>query len=187
MVDNDSIGPASEGSWLEPTQALAFCDPSEASVRKPGKADENPVRYGFRIGTLGLMVARQTPSEVIGQLPVFPVPNTPRWFPGLINLRGNLIPTFDLKHLLEIPEDPKHDQRLLVLDKGDAAAGVIIDGFPQPLRPTEALARLPRLSPLLEEHVQEAFVLEDFVWLELDHCSFFHALGRLMQTAGGMD
>ncbi len=172
-----------EGPWLVPTEALGYCDPSEAPEQDQGPAKDGLVRYGFRIGSLGLLVPQQTASELISELSVFPVPNTPPWFPGLVNLRGNLVPVFDLRCLFALPDNAGSSRKLLVLDKEDNAAGVYVDGFPQPLRLTEPMSRTPSLPEILEEHVTAAYFVDDDVWLELNHRDLFVAVGQRMAGA----
>ena len=169
-----------KGPWLGPTEALGYCDPSDVPGQNAVRTEENSVRYGFRVGSLGLLIAQQTASELVGDLSVYPVPNTPYWFPGLVNLRGNLIPVFDLKLLFALPGDGGTERKLVVLDKEESAAGVYVDGFPRPLRLGEPMARTPSLPGVLEDHVAQAYFLDDVAWLELRHRDFFAAVGKLM-------
>ena len=184
-MDTDQMSDRTpEGPWLGPSEALGYCDPSEVLSEAPGRTEHNPVRYGFRVGSLGLLVPQQTASELIGDLSVYPVPNTPPWFPGLVNLRGNLIPVFDLKRLFALPDDSVPERKLLVIDKEDNAAGVYVDGFPQPVRLAEPMARIPSLPRVLEEHIAEAYFVNDTVWLELRHRDLFVAVGQHMAGGG---
>ncbi len=183
-MDTDQMSDrAPEGPWLGPSEALGYCDPLEVLGQEPGRIEDSPVRYGFRVGSLGLLVPQHTASELIGDLSVYPVPNTPLWFPGLVNLRGNLIPVFDLKRLFSLPDDGAPERKLLVMDKEDSAAGVYVDGFPRPVRLTEPMDRIPNLPRILEEHVADAYFVDDAVWLELRHRDLFLAVGQHM--AGG--
>ena len=172
-----------EGPWLGPIEALSYCDPSESPDKGAVRAADDSVRYGFRVGSLGMLVPHKTASELIGDLSVYPVPNTPPWFPGLVNLRGNLIPVFDLKRLFALSVDGESERKLLVLDKEDNAAGLYVDGFPRPVRVTEPMARKPTLPRILEEHVAEAYFVADVVWLELRHREMFVAVGQHMAAA----
>ncbi len=184
MRTDQSAGRAPDGPWLAPTEALGFCDPAQGSDLEARRAEEDPVRYGFRVGSLGLLVVQQTASELIGDVSVYPVPNTPPWFPGLVNLRGNLVPVFDLRRLFGLPDDGGTDRKLLVLDKEDSAAGVYVDGFPRPLRVGQPMERMPSLPGILEDHVAQAYFLDDTVWLELRHRDLFLAVGHSMLAAG---
>ncbi len=172
-----------QGPWLGPTEALVYCDPVEAPARESAPAEDDAVRYGFRVGNLGMLVPAKAASELSGDLSVYPVPNTPPWFPGLVNLRGNLIPVFDLKRLLMPGDDSAPQRKLLVLDKEENAAGILVDGFPRPLKLAEPMTRAPSLPGTLEEHLAAAYFVDDAVWLEIWHRELFAAIGQLM--AGG--
>ena len=45
-------------------------------------------------------------EEVIGEIPITPIPNTPSFITGVINLRGRIIPVIDLrvKLRMKVPE-----------------------------------------------------------------------------------
>ena len=184
MATHQSAGLAQDGPWLAPTEALGFCDPAQEPDLEGTRTEDDSVRYGFRVGSLGLLVAQQTASELIADLAVYPVPNTPPWFPGLVNVRGNLIPVFDLKRLFGLPEDNGTDRKLLVLDKDDSAAGVYVDGFPRPLRLGQPMERTPSLPGVLEDHVAKAYFLDDTIWLELRHRDLFLAVSQFMLAGG---
>ena len=74
-------------------------------------------------------------------------------------------------------------QFVLVLDKGEQAVGIVIDGFPQALQGLAPILRMPQLPPQLQHHVNAAFFRDDSVWLDFQHQGFFEQLsaehGRL--------
>jgi purine-binding chemotaxis protein CheW len=67
-------------------------------------------------------------QEVIRSQKVFPVPTTPPYVLGVINLRGTIIPIVDIKRVLkQTPwrEDP--DTRLLILQQDQTVVGWAVD------------------------------------------------------------
>ena len=91
------------------------------------------------MGGIGLLIRPDCISEVVKPPPIHPIPNTPAWLSGILNLRGNLVPAFDLALMLD--ESVAYERPLLlVIDRGEWAAGVKIDGFPQPLSFTVSAA-----------------------------------------------
>src|SRR5688572_27738277 len=113
-MDFDTVGVSSQ--WLRPSAALQRFRPPEGIATSLGirqAAMEIP-RFGFRIGQIRLLIQTDTLSEVITQTPIYPMPSVPSWFVGVMSLRGNLIPVFDLHHLLETGE-PGQSQTVLVL------------------------------------------------------------------------
>ena len=167
--------------WLNPGAALnRFKTPRGAAVGI-ASTERRRERYGFRIGGMHFLIARDTTSEVLGQAVVYPLPNTPPWLMGLINLRGNLIPVFDPRPVLGLAESAENTaaqkRGLLILDRGEKAAGLFIDGLPQTTAATQTLSRLPPLPNILRSNVTKAYVRDDVVWLEFDHQNFFQSLG----------
>jgi twitching motility protein PilI len=178
-IDNTNLNMTdSTGSdWLSPASALSRFAPSRQSYLQGKVRQVEQARYGFRVGTLNFLIRERTLSEVIERVPAYPIPNTPSWLLGLINLRGNLIPVFDLKRLFEMPPGDKDAGFVLVMDKGSQAVGMLIDGFPSTLRGLQAVAEMPPLPTALIGHVPAAYRREEEVWLELDHRGFFASLG----------
>lgn len=177
-------------TWLEPSQALQRFAPAEPiRLQRTGAGDERQ-RYGFRIGTLSLLVPLGIGSEVLAWSPPAALPNSPGWLLGVINLRGALVPVFDLApmfdgdadHATTAPDGPDARRMILVLDKGDRAAGLVIDGHPRPLRGMRATPQLPALPATLQAYVSAAWADDADVWLDFGHESL---LLELAKTTGG--
>ena len=167
--------------WLNPSAALSRFKPPSGVATGIASVERQRARYGFRVGGISLLVGQDTVSEVLEQTLIYPLPNTPPWMLGLINLRGNLVPVFDVKRFLDLEDSADQDKRrLLVFDQGDKAVGILIDGLPQIAATGHALSRLPPLPIALRTHVTKAYAQDDVVWLEFDHQGFFRALGGHM-------
>lgn len=181
MADSE-LEPAAD--WLDPVEALNEFRPpegyvlgaAEAGDARAQVADTGLTRYGFRTGGVGLLIGAGVDSEVLDALPVSALPNTPAWLLGLINLRGNLVPVFDLVELLGLSRDPGHQRRMLILDEGERAVGVLIDRLPEVPQLTRRLGSLPPLPGQLGEYVSDAYLSSESVWLEFDHRAFFASL-----------
>jgi twitching motility protein PilI len=172
---------AAAGAWLPPLAALAQFEPPEGMhLAAAGDApQETQIRYGFRVGTLGLLVPIEAGSEVLDLPPIASIPATPAGFLGLINLRGNLVPLYELRTLLHL--DPRKGGTAplaLVFGKGDLAVGVLIDGFPVALSTLREVPHLPPIPDALQDHVHAAYLKDDDVWLEFNHGSFFDEVSR---------
>jgi chemotaxis signal transduction protein len=175
--------PRTPRRWLTPSAALERFQPQGNLVAETAPAERARTRYGFRLGDLGLLIERNTTCELLEQMPVYPVPGTPAWLRGLINLRGNLVPVFDPASLLGLDGDAAPVRRwLLVLDRGEQAVGLFIDHWPQPVVVRQALPRLPPLPAALQPYIAAGYIQDDRIWLEFDHRGFFRTLGG--QVAG---
>lgn len=66
--------------------------------------------------------------EIIGWTDVTPVPTTPRFVKGVINLRGKVIPVMDLRLKFGMPEKaPTPETCIIVVQVGGAEIGVVVD------------------------------------------------------------
>jgi chemotaxis signal transduction protein len=163
--------------WLSPSAALGRFQHPVGTTGAGRRARPEAVRYGFRVGALNLLIKPRTGSEVFKFLPPAAVPNAPPWLLGMINLRSHLVPVFDLKLVCALPQEQSPAQpTILVLDKGEHAAGLVIEGFPVPLWGMEPIPHLPQLPTALLGHVPAGHLRAGEVWLELDHESFFASL-----------
>lgn len=172
-------GAAAQTEWLSPSAALErFVPPKDLLWSAPEQIAERK-RYGFCIGSFGLMIQADVGSEVIRPEVISSLPGSAPYLLGLLNLRGNLVPVFDLSLLLGIAKSTESRSMLvLILDKGESAVGMVIDGFPQPLAALRSIEQLPALPAALQEHVNAGYVKDEQVWLEFNHQSFFERLTR---------
>ena len=66
--------------------------------------------------------------EIIGLMPITPVPRTPMYINGVINLRGKVIPIVDLRLKLEMDSTETTDQTcIIVVQASGFDVGVIVD------------------------------------------------------------
>lgn len=164
------------GEWMLPSAALSRFEPPAEMVI--ATTEEKEVgRYGFRIGTLGLLIQPGSGSEVMQIPAVWTLPGAPPWLLGLINLRGNLVPLFELRTMLGLEQRTADDKPfVLVFDQGEKAVGILIDDFPKPLSALSQLPNLPQLPTALSGHVRTGYVKDEMIWLEFDQHSFFEEM-----------
>jgi purine-binding chemotaxis protein CheW len=66
--------------------------------------------------------------EIIGMMPITPVPRTPDFIRGVINLRGKIIPTLDLRLKFGMAETETTDQTcIIVVQSNGMQIGVVVD------------------------------------------------------------
>lgn len=169
------------GEWLPPGAALERFEPPAGMVLTAG-AEEKRARYGFRVSTLGFLIKTGCASEVLDKPDIWDLPGSSPWLLGLVNLRSNLVPVFDLRQLFGLPpREAAAAQLVLVFGQGDNAAALLIDDFPKPLFDMSFLPGLPQLPAELQAHVRGGYMKGDTVWLEFDHEEFFEQLARSEQ------
>lgn len=132
---------------------------------------------GLRIGNLGLLVAHHCGGEIIEDARIFPLPRAAAWCRGLINLRGNLIPAFDLHESLGLTRLRASKQWWLALGTRDDALAFPVDALPVSLLADGASAVQSSVIPeQLRAHVGVGFRIDGELWLEFRHRDFFRAL-----------
>ncbi len=165
--------------WLNPTEALGrrFIYPD---ADKQEKIEEEIVvrRLSFKVGDIGLLIAENTISELTDMSSICSIPNTANWLLGLTNLRGNLVPIFELKMLLGLNIEQEKKRMLLVLGQGEAAAGIPIDELPaqQTFRMDDKLNSLPALPSVIKDYIPSGYEQNNTLWFNFDHEAFFQSL-----------
>jgi twitching motility protein PilI len=140
------------------------------------------LHYGFVIATLSFLLKPGEKVEIIEAVPTCPIPNTPQWLAGMINLRGNLLPVFDLKLLFDL-QDTRPFKWIMIFGHGSAAAGIYIDTPPAGVRAGEAVAEVPPLPELLRTCATHIYREGDTHWIEVAFDSFFAQLRTRFLTA----
>lgn len=82
----------------------------------------------FRIGEQEFCVDIRAVREIRGWTPATPLPNTPGYVRGVINLRGAVLPILDLGRRLEIETSiPTERHVIIVVQIGDRTLGLLVD------------------------------------------------------------
>ena len=76
--------------------------------------------------------------EIIGMMPITPVPQTPQYVKGVINLRGKIIPVVDLRLKFGMEERAYGDRTSIVVveikaEKESVPIGVVVDSVSEVL------------------------------------------------------
>jgi twitching motility protein PilI len=167
---------------LEPTKTLTrrFVLPDEALVSSPEAPDEMLFqRRGCRIGNVCLLISHEVFGELVPRAGICALPNVEDWCLGLVNVRGNLVPVFDMHALLDAGDGGKGNW-VLVLGQGQDAAGISVDDLPERLllKPDERMDVVPDPPTALSAHVTGGFRHEGRLWFEFDYQTLFEGLAK---------
>lgn len=67
-------------------------------------------------------------QEILEKSPITPVPTTPGFLKGVINLRGNIVPVADIREILDLPvKHRSRDSRIMILNFKNAQIGILVD------------------------------------------------------------
>jgi twitching motility protein PilI len=180
-LPNDGQTPTEE-RLVSPLSALnRFADLPHIGATSRSRNENSTARvsYGFRLANIGLVISAQTNSEVMELLPIFPLPNTPSWFPGLSNLRGNIVPVYDLEEIFGVREANQEKRYLMVLGKNEHAVGLMLSDLPRPLslgKEHIMAGHRPPLPNRLREFASNVYMIDQRAWIEFDHKGLFQSL-----------
>lgn len=138
------------------------------------------LRHGFKFGNRRLLHDLGTSFEMVEPLPIFRLPNTPNWLLGLSNLRGNMLPVFDIaKYLGEVPLN-REKQMQLVVGSGNNAVGIMIDGVLEQVGLDDELpvSELKDVPNIIKPFIEAAYRYRGEIWLQVNFDSMFHELSK---------
>lgn len=169
---------------MSPTEALNRPFLHSQALGQEGEQEIEIIRrMGFKVGGMGLLIADGTISELIDTETIpCPVPNTASWLVGLINLRGNLLPVFEMTQILGLEPPDAKKRMLLVLDEGQEAGCILIDDLPtqKTLTENDKLTSLPALPEAVRPFISVGYEVQEEMWFAFDHQGFFESLsGRV--------
>jgi purine-binding chemotaxis protein CheW len=95
-------------------------------------------------------------KEIIKPREVTEVPRVPAFVRGILSLRGNIIPVFDMRARLGMPEGtPSEQERIVVVNRQGGFCGILVDQVVQVVRIPEAGIEPP---PVVLEGIDRDFV-----------------------------
>lgn len=140
-------------------------------------------RYGFTIGPWRLLFPGNCPGEVVMAPEICAIPHTRHWMLGVMVLRGNLIPVFDLHTLLLEAPLELHKPTVLVLGQGKRALGFVVKEPPQWLT---GLVDAPRsdgeVPPLLAQQPYGVYCRQGVFWIDFNETELFTFLAESAKT-----
>jgi len=119
-------------SWVPQQDELLF----EGSEMQPG--EENKVEVlsrrwlAFSLGSEDYALDISVIREILKPREITEIPRVPEFLLGIISLRGNIIPIFDLKRRMGLGvTEIGSNSRIIVCQEGDRLAGLLIDRITQ--------------------------------------------------------
>ncbi len=69
-------------------------------------------------------------QEIMEKSPITPVPSTPNFLLGVINLRGDIVPIVDIRGILYLPfKDRTRESRIMILNINATRVGILVDAI----------------------------------------------------------
>ena len=90
----------------------------------------------FKLGKETYAIPLLTVREVIGMPEITPVPFTPGYFLGIMNLRGQVISVVDLRLKLNLKQQGANPETAVIIcDLGSTSLGVVVDSIDAVISP----------------------------------------------------
>ena len=162
---------------LAPVAALTRCRPDISGLSNRSEERNEYIRQGVKVGATGIFLPYLEKVEIIEFESLCPIPNTPMWFMGMINNRGNILPIFDLKLFMEM-EMEVSSRWLMILGSGGRAAGLCIDTLPAAIENPQQvdIARIDAQTSIpiaLRPYLAGSFLHNGALWMDLTYDKLF--------------
>jgi purine-binding chemotaxis protein CheW len=128
-------------------------------------------RYlSFSLGEEQFAIPLLSVREVIGLPDVTPVPYTPPYFLGIMNLRGLVISVMDLRQKLAIKPSQSAETAVIICDLNPMLIGVVVDSINSVLSPEPGeLSEKPQIeSNKASNYITSVYKNKDNLVLVLD-------------------
>lgn len=127
---------------------------------------EQKFRYGFRISELGFLIPEGAHGALIENANIFPIPNTIFWLKGLVNVRGNMVPVFDLGRMLDADIVPSN-KSIMVIDIEKRSIAFIIDSGQSLNESTLSLTKTT-IPKQFDEFTEKVYLAQQIPWIEFN-------------------
>ena len=88
----------------------------------------------FKLGREEYGISILQVQEIKRMTEITRVPHTPDYLKGVMNLRGSVLPVFDLKKRLDLPDNAySDDARIVIVKVDEVTLGVIVDAVSEVL------------------------------------------------------
>ena len=140
-------------------------------------------RYlSFSLGTEEYAIPLLSVKEVIAIPDVTPVPFTPNYFQGIMNLRGQVISIIDLRKKLGVTAKTESETAVIICDLNPLCLGIVVDSvnYVLSLRPQDIAAKPDIQSSRNTDYITGVYRKDKKLILLLD---IFHTLSADDRTA----
>lgn len=117
-------------------------------------------------------------QEIKGWDSVTPIPNTPKYIKGVINLRGTIVPIFDLRERFSLDAIPYGPTTVVIVlkilsDKGERTMGIVVDAVSEVYNIDEdTLKSAPDFGQMISTDFVKGLATVDekmIIVLDIDH------------------
>jgi len=143
------------------------------------------IKHGLRIGTIGLILPEEVPTEVQLTPTLCALPGAPQWVRGVTTVRGIAAPIFRVDPFFDHYTYERGKRTTIVFQLGDSMAGFEIDEVPArvTLSEDEKLNNAPPLPASIQPFARACYRNAEGLWLDWDIEGFFSAIADLSKNS----
>lgn len=119
-------------------------------------------------------------KEILPLLPVYTIPGSPDFMPGVINIRGDIESVININRFLGLPDStPSEKSRIAIVDRDGIRSGIMVDSVEEVIDiPTSSVQPpLSTLNKAVREYVAGEFMYQNRNVTILDTGKIFGRLG----------
>jgi purine-binding chemotaxis protein CheW len=152
---------------------------AEATAEPAAEEKQNPMYLTFALDEQVYGVPLDRVLEIIGMMPITPIPETPAHVKGVINLRGRVIPVVDARARFRLPARPYEARTcIIVVQTGGWSVGLVVDTVSDVAAiPPSALEEPPPITGAGDHYLASLGKVGDQVRLLLDVDRFLANVG----------
>lgn len=141
----------------------------------------------FRVSNEEFGVSIDFVREIIKIGTITPIPDSPKFIKGLINVRGDIVPIMDIKKRLFLPSTSETSKHIVITKYEDNIFGLIVDEVIEVLRVQETdIKPTPQLISKINKEYVSGILTKDnriIILLDLNKILAEKELSKLMRVA----
>lgn len=107
----------------------------------------------FSLGKSEYAIPLLIVKEVLSIPSTTPIPNSPAYFMGLMNLRGQVISIIDLRKKMKVSPKEHNEEAVIIVDLDGLNIGVVVDSINNVLAfSSEEVSEMPDVDSQLQSH-----------------------------------
>lgn len=163
------------------TRAASYSSKNEDYARvgeKPAKVISK--HYGFSVDGVNFLAPEGLYCELIYEFNISQLPNAPKHMLGLINLRGNLIPLYQIAETKDSKGSKGSRNYAFLIGEAKKGAAILISGKPHLITIDDHTENIPDNTclPWLEGCIEASYQIQGETWHRIDSDSLFKKLAN---------
>lgn len=180
-IIDESISAYTDPVWSKENEALI--EKLETAYKAtPNKdlSNKNKQFYGIKFNNLHLLIDENTPSELLKNSSVYPIPLTTKWIIGVSNIRGDIIPIIDLESIINgtSKDLDVNNSNIIIINKGAEAIGLMLEQLPKIVSFTDdkKLNDYSDLPESIRDYINYAYEDDGTAWVGMNFPLFINSI-----------